>query len=48
MEGRMVKEMVVKLVEKMEMVGGGDGRPKEVRWLFSLACACWKRRKERK
>ena len=29
MEGRMVEEMEVKLVEEMEMVGGGDGRPKE-------------------
>ena len=29
MEGRMVEEMEVKLVEEMEVVGGGDGRPKE-------------------
>ena len=28
MEGRTMEEMMVKLVEEMEMVGGGDGRPK--------------------
>ena len=52
MEGRMVEEMVVKLVEKMEMVGGGDGRPKGslVGCVYDLllACACWKRKKESK
>ena len=36
MEGEMVEEMVVKLVEKMEMVGGGNGRPKEAWWLRLL------------
>ena len=49
MEGEMVEEMVVKLVEKMEMVGGGDGRPKGS--LVGCVC-CWRlagngRRKKR-
>ena len=44
MEGRMVEEMVAKLMEKMEMVGGGDGRPKG-----SLALlGCWKQQRRRK
>jgi len=43
----MVEEMMVKLVEKMEMVGGGDGRPKEV-WLFWVAGNKEEERKEMK
>jgi len=47
MEGRMVEEMVVKLVEEMEMVGGGDGRPKGS-WVAAFAVgACWKMKKGR-
>ena len=42
MEEEMEGRMVVKLVEKMEMVGGSNGRPKEAWWLRLLLEACWK------
>ena len=47
MEEEMEGRMVVKLVEEMEMVGGGDGRPKGS-WVAAFAVrACWKMKKGR-